>query len=62
MSSTSINIILVIISRGLKQAQHTSRIEDRRGARRDLVGKPEKNRIFGRPRRRWDDDIKMNLL
>jgi hypothetical protein len=26
-----------------------------------LVGRPESNRLLGRPRRRWEDNIKMNL-
>jgi hypothetical protein len=32
-----------------------------RGAYRILVGRPEGRRPLGRPRRRWDDNIKMNL-
>ena len=32
-----------------------------RGVSRVLVGKPEGNRSLGRPRRRWEDNIKMNL-
>jgi hypothetical protein len=34
---------------------------ERRGAYRDLVGKPEGRRPLGRPRRRWEDNIKMAL-
>jgi hypothetical protein len=34
---------------------------DRRGVYRVVVGKPERKRPFGRPRRRWDDNIKMDL-
>jgi len=34
---------------------------ERRGVYRVLVGKPEGNRLFGRPRRRWYDNIKMDL-
>jgi hypothetical protein len=34
---------------------------ERRGAYRDLVGKPERRRPLGRPRRRWEDNIKINL-
>jgi hypothetical protein len=34
---------------------------ERRGAYRVLVGKPEGRRPLGRPRRRWEDNIKMNL-
>ena len=33
----------------------------RRGLDRDLVGKPEQKRPLGRPRRRWEDNIKMDL-
>jgi hypothetical protein len=34
---------------------------ERRGISRDLVGKPEGRRSLGRPRRRWGDNIKMDL-
>jgi hypothetical protein len=34
---------------------------ERRGAYRVLVGKPERKRPLGRPRRRWEGDIKMDL-
>jgi hypothetical protein len=34
---------------------------ERRGAYRALVGKPEGRRPPGRPRRRWEDNIKMDL-
>jgi len=37
-------------------------VEDRRGAYRDLVGKIKETRIIGRPKRRWDDNIKTDLL
>jgi hypothetical protein len=36
-------------------------MEVRRGAYRDLVGKPEGRRPLGRPRLRWEDNIKMDL-
>ena len=36
-------------------------MEDKRGAYRDLVGRPEGKRPLARPRRRWDDNIKMHL-
>jgi hypothetical protein len=36
-------------------------VGERRGAYRVLVGKPEGNRPFARPRRRWEDNIKMDL-
>jgi hypothetical protein len=34
---------------------------NRRGAYRVLVGKPDRRRPLGRPRRRWEDNIKMDL-
>jgi hypothetical protein len=36
-------------------------MEERRGAYRALVGKPEGMRPLGRPRRRWENNIKMDL-
>jgi hypothetical protein len=39
-----------------------ARIEERRGEYRILVGNPEGKRQLGRPRRRWKDNIKMDLL
>jgi hypothetical protein len=38
-----------------------ARTEERRGAYRILVGRPEGRRPLGRPRRGWEDNIKMNL-
>jgi hypothetical protein len=38
-----------------------ARMGERRGAYRALVGKPERRRPLGRPRRRWEDNIKMDL-
>jgi hypothetical protein len=34
---------------------------ERRGVYTVLVGKPERKRPLGRPRRRWEDNIKMDL-
>jgi hypothetical protein len=36
-------------------------MRERRGAYRGLVGKPEGRRPLGKPRRRWEDNIKMDL-
>ena len=36
-------------------------MEEGRGVNKVLVGKPEGKRPFGRPRRRWEDNIKMDL-
>jgi hypothetical protein len=58
---SSPNIIRVIKSRRLRWAGHVARMGEKRGAYRDLVGKPEGRRPLGRPRRRWEDNIKMDL-
>ena len=38
-----------------------ARMEEERGVHKILVGKPEGKRPLGRPRRRWKDNIKMDL-
>ena len=38
-----------------------ARMEEGRGVHKVLVGKPEGKRPLGRPRRRWEDSIKMDL-
>jgi hypothetical protein len=58
---SSPNIIRVMKSRKLRWAGHVARMGERRGAYRALVGKPEGRRPLGRPRRRWEDNIKMDL-
>ena len=40
---------------------HVARMGERRGVYRFLVWKPEGKRPLGRPRRRWEDNIKMEL-
>jgi len=40
---------------------HVERMGEGRGVHRVLVGKPEGKRPLGRPRRRWEDNIKMDL-
>ena len=45
----------------MKWAGHVARMVERRGVYRILVGKPEEKRPLGRPRRRWEDSIKMDL-
>ena len=42
-------------------AGHVALMGDRRGVYRVLVGKPEGERPLGRPRCRWEDNIKMNI-
>jgi hypothetical protein len=55
------HLIRVIKSRRLRWAGHVARMGERRGAYRVLVGKPEGRRPLGKPRRRWEDNIKMVL-
>jgi hypothetical protein len=40
---------------------HVERMGERRGAHKVLVRKPEGKRPLERPRRRWEDNIKVNL-
>jgi hypothetical protein len=47
------NIIRVIKSRRMRWARHVARMEDSRGAYRDLVGRLEGNIPLEKPRRRW---------
>jgi len=57
----SSNIVRVIKSSRMKWAGHVARMGKRRGVYRVLVGKPEGKKQLGRPRRRWEDNIKMDL-
>ena len=47
--------------RRMRWAGHVARIWEKRGVYMVLVVKPEGNRPLGRPRRRWEDNIKMDL-
>ena len=58
---TSPNIVRVIKSRRMRWAGHVTRMGEERGAYRVLVGKPEGKRTLGRRRRRWVDNIRMDL-
>ena len=51
----------VTYSEFLSVALIIPRMREDRGVHRVLVGKPEGNRPLGRPRHRWDDNIKMDL-
>jgi len=53
--------VWVIKSRRKGLAGHVARMRERRIVYRLLVGKPERKRPLGRPRRRWKDYIKMDL-
>jgi hypothetical protein len=59
--SSSPNTIRVIKSRRMRWAGHVARMGEERGAYRILVGRPEERRPLGRPRRRWEDNIKTDL-
>ena len=54
------NILGVIKSRRMRWAGHVARVGNRRGVYRVLVGKPEEKGPFGRPRRIWEDNIKIS--
>jgi len=45
----------------MRWAGHVARVGDERGMYRVLVGKPEGKKPLGRPRRRWEDNIKTDL-
>ena len=58
---SSSNIVRLIKSRRMRWAGHVARMEEERGVHKVLVGKPEGKRPLGRPRRRWEDNIKRDL-
>jgi hypothetical protein len=58
---SSTNIIWVIKSRRLRWAGHIAHMGERTGSYRVLVGKPCRRRQLERPRRRWEDNIKIDL-
>ena len=52
---------IVVKSRRMRWAGHVAHMGEGRDVYRVLVGKPEGMRPLGRPRRRWEDNIKMDL-
>ena len=58
---TSPNIVLVIKSKRMRLCGHVARMGEEREVYGDLVGKPEGKRPLGRLRRRWVDNIMMDL-
>jgi hypothetical protein len=58
---SSSNFIQVVKSRRMRWAGHVARMGEGKGAYKILVGRPEERRPLGRPRRRWEDNIKINL-
>jgi hypothetical protein len=55
------NIVRVIKSRRMRWVGHVARMGEGRGVYMVLVGRPEGKRPLGRPRDRWEDNIKMDL-
>ena len=55
------NIVRVIISRRFRWTGLVARMEKGRSAFKILTGKPTGKRPLGRPRRRWEDNIRMDL-
>jgi hypothetical protein len=58
---SSSGVVRVIKARKMRWAGHVARMEEVRGAYNILVGRPEGRRPIGRPRRRWEDNIKMDF-
>ena len=58
---SSPNIVRVIKSRRMRWAGYVVRMGEEKGVYRVLLGKPEGRRPLGRPRRRWVDNIRMDL-
>jgi hypothetical protein len=58
---SSPNIVRVIKSRRMRWAGHVARMGEGSGVHKVWVGKPEGTRPLGRPRRRWEDNIKLDL-
>jgi hypothetical protein len=56
---SSPNIVRVIKSRRMRRAGHVARMREGRSVYRVLVGRPEGKKPLERPRRRWEDNIKM---
>ena len=55
------NIVRMVTSRRIRWVGHVERMGEKRGVCRVLLGEPEGKRSLGRPRSRWEDNIKMDL-
>jgi hypothetical protein len=58
---SSPSIVRMIMSRRMRWAGHVARMVEKRNVYRILVGIPKGKRPLGRPRRRWVDNIEMDL-
>jgi hypothetical protein len=54
-------IVIQVVKSIIRWVRHVACMGDRRRAYRILVGRPEGRRSLGRPRCRWEDNIKMHL-
>jgi hypothetical protein len=59
---SSLNTVRVIKSRRMRGAGHVACMGEGRGVYRVLGGRPEDKRPLGRPRHRWEDNIKLDLM
>jgi hypothetical protein len=59
---SSPSIIRITKSRSMRWAGHVARMGEKRNAYKLLMGEPERRRPLGRPRRRWVDNIIMDLV
>ena len=60
-ADAKLKLIYIILSRRMGWAGHVARMGEERGVYRILLGKPERKRPLGRPRRRWVCNIRMDL-
>jgi hypothetical protein len=58
---SSSNVVRVIKSTGMRQAEHRARKAEIRNAHKILVGKPEEKGPIGKTRYMWEGNIKMDL-
>jgi len=58
---SSLNIVRAVKSGRMRWAGHVAGMGERRGVHRVLVGKPERKRPLGRPRHRWENNIKKDF-
>ena len=61
LNNEGLSALRVVKSRGMRWAGNVARMGEGRGVHRVLVGKPEGKRPLGRPKRRWEYNIKMDL-
>jgi hypothetical protein len=55
------NVITFINSRRITWEGHASRMEESKSSFKILTGKPTLDKLLGRPRRRWKDNVRIDL-